>query len=430
MITSEQLEEFLYLPEPKRRLNEIVVDLCEGISIVCTLPVPINPVVIYSAVAEECAKVGLECKTFNYDAPELLPETCLAQCCSMNFSPEKQVDIEQVFNDKAAADVTIITLPELSSEMVKYWARLLRRWSTYARAYQARTKQCPKALMLVTDQSELSRDSKDDVYLKSYYFWGWISTAELLLVARSVAWERGLTLEESLWAESVFVELAGTDPELFFWLLDRCCLSDFSTTWEAMTEQLIAFCEEKRWDKERVGAYLDKVNNNKYTRSRLRMPPSDLDPLWCAGMANWNDGDGVFIHSAGLALRGVIAALEHRIWRGQARVLLPVLDRVRQEICDYLNRNYKQEWISFCKTNRSNCLFGEAPCGVAEYNVIVDFIRLKERKSKVLKEMRHPVDNLRLARNNLAHYEPLGWVRFSQTISEVKKVSELALGAV
>ncbi|CEO90333.1 hypothetical protein SSCH_810005 [Syntrophaceticus schinkii] len=144
-------------------------------------------------------------------------------------------------------------------------------------------------------------------------------------------------------------------------------------------------------------------------------------------MANWNDNDGVFIHSATLALQGDTATLEHRIWRGQARVLLPLLDRVRQEICDYLNRNFKQKWVSFCEANRNPNLPGDASCqnGVAEYSVIVDFFRLNESKSKVLKQLRRPVDYLRLARNNLAHYEPLGWLQFSQMISEVKKVESL-----
>lgn len=141
-------------------------------------------------------------------------------------------------------------------------------------------------------------------------------------------------------------------------------------------------------------------------------------------MANWNDGDGVFIHSATLALQGDTATLEHRIWRGQARVLLPLLDRVRQEICDYLKRNFQQEWIAFCETKSNHCLPGDVSCqnGIAEHSVIVDFFRLNESKNRVLQQLRRPVDNLRLARNNLAHYEPLGWLHFSQVINEVKKV--------
>ncbi|WP_044666101.1 hypothetical protein [Syntrophaceticus schinkii] len=92
-----------------------------------------------------------------------------------------------------------------------------------------------------------------------------------------------------------------------------------------------------------------------------------------------------------------------------------------------MNRNFKQKWVSFCEANRNPNLPGDASCqnGVAEYSVIVDFFRLNESKSKVLKQLRRPVDYLRLARNNLAHYEPLGWLQFSQMISEVKKVESL-----
>ncbi|CEO90334.1 hypothetical protein [Syntrophaceticus schinkii] len=303
MITPEQLEEFLYLPEPRRRLNEIVSDLCDGISIICTLPVPIKQDVFYLVIAEECRKIGVECKIFAYDASELLPENYIAQCCGVRLSPGEQVSIEQIFEEGGIADVTIITLSELSSDMVRHWTRMLRQWSAYARTYQARTKQCPRALMVVINQAELSRSVKDDVYLKRYYFWGWISTVELLLVARSIAWELGLTLEESLWVESVFVELAGTDPELLFWLLDRCRVTDISSardlitrditgdviTRDQMNEQLLAFCEEKGWAEEQVSAGLDTGgNNNEFAQNRPLDTPFQI--LTLCGVQGWLTG--------------------------------------------------------------------------------------------------------------------------------------------
>ena len=121
----------------------------------------------------------MKCSIFTYDAPELLPENYIAECYGMRFYPGEQVNVELIFEEDGIADVTIITLSE-PSQMLQQWARMLRQWSAYSRTYQARTKQCPRALMLVTNQAELSRNVKDDVYLKRYYFWGWISTVELL----------------------------------------------------------------------------------------------------------------------------------------------------------------------------------------------------------------------------------------------------------
>jgi hypothetical protein len=87
MITPEQLEEFLYLPEPRRRLNEIVSDLCDGISIICTLPVPIKQDVFYLVIAEECRKIGVECKIFAYDALSYYPKTILPNVVGLGFLP-------------------------------------------------------------------------------------------------------------------------------------------------------------------------------------------------------------------------------------------------------------------------------------------------------------------------------------------------------
>lgn len=433
MIHPEQFEYFLYLPEPRRRMNEIVEDLCAGISVICTLPDPINPNDLCSVIAEKCRKNGLGCDKIENDDCEILPEHYIAQACGMMFSPGEQICVEQIFDDDRIQDVLIINLSELSPVIVKQWTRLLRQWSGYARTYQARTGNYPRALMLVTNQVELSRNIKDDVYLKRYYFWGWISTMELLLVARSVVGEQGLTLEERLWVESVFVELAGTNPELFFWLFEHCRFSDISNTREEMIQQLCElltiFCEEKGWNRDLINTCCDirgnnGCGNNGFVTGRPLVPPIEFDQLWCQGMANWNDGDGVFINSAVLALQGDISTLEHRIWRGQTRVLFPVFDRVRKEICDHLNSNFKQEWVDFCETNKNPYLPCDVFCrnGIAEYSVINDFFRLNESKSRVLRDLRRYVDKLRRARNKLAHYDFLSWVQFSQIIKAVKIV--------
>ncbi len=431
MMIPEQLENFLYLPAPNKKLNELIDDICQGISVICTLPEQINPVAFYSVIDKKCRKNGLSCEILDDDC-DMLPENYIAQGYGIRISPGEQFSVEKFFDDDSIADVLIIKLSELSSIMVQQWVRFLKKWSGYARTYQARTKKFPKVLILITNQTELARKVKEDVYLKSYYFWGWFSTLELLLVAKSIVVEQGLTFEEGLWVESVIVELAGTDPELFYWLFVHDRFTDTNTP-EGMIQQscelLIEFCKEKGWTKESISTLFDTGWNNwckynAFAKKRPLTPPQELDDLWHAGMADWNDGDGVFIHSAVLALMGDTATLEHRIWRGQIRVLFPVLDRIRKEICKYLNWSYKQKWVTFCETHKDPYnpydVTYQNGITVTEYNVITDFFRLNESNSQVLRGLWVNIDKLRQARNKLAHSEFLCWVEFSRLIKAVK----------
>src|SRR5690606_30295850 len=66
-------------------------------------------------------------------------------------------------------------------------------------------------------------------------------------------------------------------------------------------------------------------------------PPVAGRRLWLEGLLDKDRYEGICLHSAAAALRGDTHLVEHRIWRGQARTLLPVLDAVRLEVCEYLS---------------------------------------------------------------------------------------------
>jgi len=66
--------------------------------------------------------------------------------------------------------------------------------------------------------------------------------------------------------------------------------------------------------------------------------------LWAHGAAQATVEYGIEPHPAVLFVLDRRSELQHRLWRGQAELLLPTLDGIRLDVCSYLTRIYGPEW--------------------------------------------------------------------------------------
>jgi hypothetical protein len=58
---------------------------------------------------------------------------------------------------------------------------------------------------------------------------------------------------------------------------------------------------------------------------------------------------GYELHSAALAVIDDYDGINHRLWRGQSRLLLPLVDHLRLRICHHLNEKYGKDWpVRWC----------------------------------------------------------------------------------
>ncbi|HMQ30836.1 MAG TPA: hypothetical protein PKD53_08910, partial [Chloroflexaceae bacterium] len=73
-------------------------------------------------------------------------------------------------------------------------------------------------------------------------------------------------------------------------------------------------------------------------------PGPEERALWAMGALVWTAEHGLELHPAALLLLNLHHELDHRLWRAQVSLLLPLLDRVRRYLCLRLTAHYGAEW--------------------------------------------------------------------------------------
>ena len=154
------------------------------------------------------------------------------------------------------------------------------------------------------------------------------------------AQERGLERTERDWCVNVVPALAGSDIEL----VERLWSASTDTP-DAMWAELRCYAQERNWSASALDRteLANQVAFAKSERTDRSVPPA-LRSSWADGIAIWTADDGWTIHPAVLACLGEIQTLEHRLWRGQVRLVLPLLDAARVAICERLTAEHGPSW--------------------------------------------------------------------------------------
>jgi hypothetical protein len=83
-------------------------------------------------------------------------------------------------------------------------------------------------------------------------------------------------------------------------------------------------------------------------------PPAFLRPFWNEGIIRYSREYGFELHTAALAMVEDRSAINARIWRGQAALILPRLDWPRYRLCDHLTQKYGRDWpVRWCTPDSS-----------------------------------------------------------------------------
>lgn len=465
------------LPRPSRNRESIVEDLCAGRSVVWALPETVDAEHLVGSVLDSCAWRSVRLQTVQADAADGNPEAVLIDALGPRVDGQQDVCVRDLFAADGMPDLVLLAgFDEISPDIVPVWLRLVTEWSEAAKWYAAETG-VSRALFIPIQDARLAQTIRGDVFLAVHWYWGWLSTQEMALVAASVSEERNLSYEVRMWIQSVGAELAGTDPELLCHLIYESEEDDFRG-FEAsdVIRTMVRFAERRGWTQEWLweqaralggddalactpwiqpgsafvsgspavsssrptcsdrSLWFTSVSGSGATcRERPTSPPASLLPLWQAGVIDWQPDEGLFIHSAALAALNDTTTLRHRMWMGQAKLLLPLIDARRLEICRYLETAF-HDWVAFCAD--SGCV-GSGSFGVrcneagdssysdsvsllnqqepvAEFSEILRF--LKTRRALDYGGLYCDVDVLRRARNALAHYTPLTWQAFCETL--------------
>ena len=477
MRRSGTLWEVLRLPRPQRYVWDVADDLCNGRSVLLSLPghIPVEDVIL--AVEEHCRdRAQIESA---YPPPSARwPEEWLMERFRIAGDPWAETAIGEIQRAPQTPPILILRdLDGLPSDVLSQWCRFLGEWANRYRRPDIPASE-RKAIFAIASKPEVVAaldEIGEDAFLRKAWYWGWVTSREVRVVAAEYLRERGFDETSRLWGESVWATLAGADWDCFLWLARRASVEmslhelfevlkgygqmrfdgrdgraaiggsggvgagveagpgarvgtgtgrrdvsapdDMEASRETPGERLwvkpITEMPARRFHAEtaREAAEYGGAGALGMERDGSPLAPSHRERLpWLEGLWDWHDEGKRGLHSAALSLSGRRHTLEHRVWRGQAGVLLPMIDQVRIAVCEVLAAR-DPSWLPYRHKKEARLSLYDASSNSAELWTIESFLESQSAEPS-LKRLKPMVSRVRRIRNSLAHYRPVEWEDF------------------
>jgi hypothetical protein len=198
----------------------------------------------------------------------------------------------------------------------------------------------------------------------------------------------------------------------------------------ALLPLLRDFAAQQGWSQQQLrewGAEPLRNGGNGH-RGPSASPPKSVQLLWANGSLSCTPEYGVELSAAALATLDREKEIWHRVWRGQAELLLPLLDQARLLLCDYLTERYGRDWP--VKWYRPDRWEDEAAVRSNPLACQWGYLEWLIRNCSQLRNERRWLSLITPAcevRNAMAHYEPVGYDKFDLVLREFERFTENAV---
>lgn len=426
----EQLfENVLRLPSVRSLVDEAVDNLLRGQSHLLLRPSAFARPVVSEAVFSELQKRRVNVETLDVrkvDAKRL-PHS-LREYYHLAISSELQSSLDYVMH--TLADIEVIQLSGMDAllpEDQSRWLALALVWGRTSQVREDRGLRSPALFGDLTLDESMLMHVETDLRLDVAWWWGRPSALELRLACRLT--DRDVADRSSgQWREHLTVSLASSDLEFA------------AMVWPLATEPTMVlrkaigeYARERGWHGAAFRRAIEPLIPN------LRMaqtasyaagigeiePPGPLRGLWNQGIAHYTPEHGCELHTAALATLDDPAALDSRLWRGQASLVLPWLDSVRRHVCRYLTVKHGNSWpVRWCtpeshdereelKTSPNACQWGYL------HHLISCVPQLQCERAKLSTVTASGRD----LRNELAHGRTVEYEEFARFLRESEQAS-------
>jgi hypothetical protein len=231
----------------------------------------------------------------------------------------------------------------LDTAIRQKWMQLVAHWATTVHHLTDESKLAiPTSLcLIVPDRVVRTLLPAQELFLALHTWWGFPSVLETRLFCRSLNGDNTSNTSER-WKESLLPPLCGHDWLLVEYLWDKTHLDV-----ELMIESLREYAARRQWSVETLQAaaamefLVARTGGDGCTSGS---PPARWLHLWQMGVLYWTPEYGIELHTAALAALGEHHQIRHRLWRGQAELVLPALDGLRLRVCQRLMERYGENW--------------------------------------------------------------------------------------
>ncbi len=382
------------LPGAKRFVNETSTSLQTGISFGLLFPDGINQV----SFLDELER-SLDVQIFVIDLDQLSGDYPLSVLVKA-FMIKGVSSWEEIVSNEGTPSVTIIKgLATCDSEIKKEWFFTPAYWGKAAHSQSSNRSIC-----LITDIrsiSDVNEIPRNDLRYRYKLWIGIPSALEMRLLCRYFHEDIEESDEAFIWRENLIPSLANEDIELAQKLWNKI----FSSA--EIFQTLKEYCEEKGWTKNG-----DTVSYGWKPVKKIINDESltNIQNLTYLGLrkTSFTYEYGEEINTAFLYQLGKIEDVNHRIWRGESVLMLPLLDEVRLRICDLLKKSSNRKGLQNLKQNFNS---------PQEWSEIIWLLKNEKSYASFASRNLEKIDYCRSLRNKLAHYEPIEYQDMKKLIA-------------
>ncbi|MCL6447255.1 MAG: hypothetical protein K6U04_03740 [Armatimonadetes bacterium] len=419
---------FFQLPSVRRFLASIVDDLANRRSVLLLLPLNIEPAQVMTVLREELwrrdiSSVTLPLPEFFPDRP---PPAALGEALGVDWG---EGNISRTVANLIVASSSLpdliwldgyCILPEIKR---KIWLEFLVQWSWHSQNTADYGVMAPAICLVIPANMLPCEVPTSSLYLSVRWWWGFPTALEMQLLCRiNNELEQEKWGASSLWREFLLPALVGNDIACMAYLWN-----EVDGDLEKIVQSLQAYSYQCGWTWENlVGQGFEFQNlNERGVRFGLPGAPSVAPPLklfrlWSHGLLMATPEYGIELHSAALNFLGKKEELWHRIWRGQAALLLPVLDDVRLTICNLLTRRYGHNWPirwfpPLSEEEKQAVRDNPLACQWGHLEYLLKYCHSLQPERRWLSL----VTTGRKIRNELAHYRPINYSEFRTFYGEM-----------
>ena len=298
--------------------------------------------------------------------------------------------------------VVLIGLEQCQATERQCWLRFFEEWAnaTHSAASVSGGSKPRLLAWLIPQDGDLL--PQEETFLRRVWWWSLPSSLEMALLCRLLA-EGEARVEPShlLWREALLPVLAGNDTALLEYLWPNA-FADPSQ----LLRHLTTYALKCGWS----AAALRRWGADSYRGHASVRSPDRLDAtgrgLWARGVLAHTVEHGLRLSSAALAMMGDTANLRHRLWQGQAALVLPLVNQVRLGACRHV--------ASGPSPHPSLIEIDDADHDSLEWGPLKQ--RLREVSNPALRHLGSRVEHAHKVRNTLAHYSLIRFVDFERLL--------------
>ncbi|MBF0302141.1 MAG: hypothetical protein HQK73_03805 [Desulfamplus sp.] len=412
---------FFQLPSVHSFFDKIVADLAIRKNVLVLLPEGIDLEVIREQFRFHLYNQNLSIEDVYLDGNEgkLSPIITLNEQLDFEWkTPNSPRTVSNIKHLKTMADVIHIEgLENKSKEVSLEWIKFYDSWSVFCQQYSY-TEPFPGALCIIIHASKLiPLIPSSSVNISVHWWWGFPSSLEIKLLCRMQFGNDAFSCYNR-WHEFIISSISGGDIFLADYLWEN-----IHNNSDIIMKSLCAFTDEKKMWKSGIFDTIvkDIVNNSikQECKNQSIAPPQKFYNLWVYGALYWTPEYGIETSTALIVSLGYLEEFKHRLWRGQAELIIPIIDSARLMICKQFTITYGYDWPT-----RWECSLLQDKLDSVQKNPMS--CQLGHIKYILKKYMQSDWNYLRLVsllhsiRNRLAHYCPITYQDFDELCSEIE----------